>query len=434
MSIYNNIAKHYWGLLIVATVLGVLVSWLITAFVIVPTYTSRAQIFVGTTSDSRDSAGLNQSGQFAQQRVKTYAELITSPRVLDPVIANLGLGVSASELASQVTATAPLNTVLINVEVTDQNPRIAQAATNMIVEQFALLAPELETPDSEQRAPVRVTVATPAALPIRADGQRKSTYFALGALGGLALGTALALLRETLHPRYRRGDHLSSVADMPLLASLLPADLAASPAKDRKGADPFQLVRNKINSMGEHHELRSVLAVPACAADQTSTFALHLANSYAAAGMNVILMDGDLAQRHLSALLHAESTPGLTDILFGELTAKNGLVGTGLERVSILGGGIGDSASFDLSVTDTLKELVAEMEQMADIVIIDGPSPIENADALVWGQIASATVVLVGGGSLRSAVDGSISLLRASHARFLGAVVLPQRKTGEGNR
>ena len=56
-----------------------------------------------------------EGSSFTQQRVKSYAEIVDSPRVLDPVINDLDLDVSATSLASRVKATVPLGTTLINV-------------------------------------------------------------------------------------------------------------------------------------------------------------------------------------------------------------------------------------------------------------------------------------------------------------------------------
>jgi polysaccharide biosynthesis transport protein len=428
MQFYTQILKHYWRLLAATTVLGVIAAYFVTAFVIVPMYTARAQLFVGTTSDSRDSAGLNQSGQFAQQRVKTYAELITTPRVLDPVIANLGLGISASEFASRVTAAAPLNTVLITVEVTDQSPRIAEAAANLIVEQFALLAPQLETSDTEQRAPVRVSVAAPATVPIRPNGQRRSTYLVLGALTGLALGAGLVLLWEAWRPRYRNDEDLSQSTELPVLAHLGRSELALSSKRRRaSSADSFKLIRNRLDVLGEQHELQSVLAVPAHVRGHTPTFSLNLARSYAAAGQKVALVDGDLSERRLSAAILNEPMAGLPEVLTGELPVGAALVATGYDGVSLLSSGLKSLAPMELSVNSSLQGLMADLEGMADVVIIDGPAPLENADALVWGRVASATVVLVDDGGLQSVVDKSVALLRASQAKFVGAIFVPRR-------
>ena len=53
-----------------------------------------------------DRRQLAQGGTFTQQRVKSYTELIATPKVLEPIAQRLNIE-DPSELSSQITATAP---------------------------------------------------------------------------------------------------------------------------------------------------------------------------------------------------------------------------------------------------------------------------------------------------------------------------------------
>ena len=55
--------------------------------------------------------------------MKSYSDLITTPTVLDPVISDLHLNTTADALGQRVTASVPLDTVLIDVMVDDPNPQ-----------------------------------------------------------------------------------------------------------------------------------------------------------------------------------------------------------------------------------------------------------------------------------------------------------------------
>ena len=85
-------------------------------------YESRTQFFVSTTG-SDDSGALLQGSTFTQQRVKSYAQLLTTPRILAPVAEAVGV---TGDIADQVTATTPPDTVLIEVAVRDPQPRAGQ--------------------------------------------------------------------------------------------------------------------------------------------------------------------------------------------------------------------------------------------------------------------------------------------------------------------
>src|SRR5664279_4544992 len=90
-----------------------------------PLYQTQAQVFVSTSQGGSDVGALTQGSTFSQQRVKSYTELIVGPSVLQPVIDDLRLPIGAGDLAGEVSATNPLDTVLIDISVTDESPQRA---------------------------------------------------------------------------------------------------------------------------------------------------------------------------------------------------------------------------------------------------------------------------------------------------------------------
>ena len=120
---------QYWRLIVqnrivigVSTLVGLLIAAAIT-FTTTPLYESQAQIFVSTPASTLDISALATGSSFSQQRVKSYAQIINSPKTLEPVIQRLGLKMDATTLSSMVTASAPLDTVLISLTVTDIDPK-----------------------------------------------------------------------------------------------------------------------------------------------------------------------------------------------------------------------------------------------------------------------------------------------------------------------
>src|SRR3954467_15729343 len=82
-----------------------------------PLYTSSTQLFVSTT-DSTSTSDVFQGSQFSQQRVTSYAELIAGDELARRVVDKLNLDLSPAQLSGEITATAAVDTVLIDVTVT----------------------------------------------------------------------------------------------------------------------------------------------------------------------------------------------------------------------------------------------------------------------------------------------------------------------------
>ena len=120
---YVRIVRKRWVSIALVTVLALAVAIGVTLLA-TPTYQASSQVFVsvnsaGTTSD------LLQGSNYSQEQVASYTDLVTSPRVLTPVIEKLGLGLRPETLAKLVSANSPLNTVLINITVADTVPKRA---------------------------------------------------------------------------------------------------------------------------------------------------------------------------------------------------------------------------------------------------------------------------------------------------------------------
>ena len=127
---YLRVLRKRWRILGAVTMLSLSIAVLAT-LAASPVYEARAQLFV-STAGSEDATSLLQGSSFTQQRVKSYADIVTSAQVLDPVIKSLGLETTAVELAGRIVADVPLDTVLINVTVRDGSPQRSAAIASAV--------------------------------------------------------------------------------------------------------------------------------------------------------------------------------------------------------------------------------------------------------------------------------------------------------------
>jgi non-specific protein-tyrosine kinase len=189
---------QYWRLIVqnriiiaVSTLIGVIAAAAIT-FTTTPLYESQAEIFVSTPASTLDISALATGSSFSQQRVKSYAQIVDSPLTLEPVIRELGLKMTTTELAGMITASAPLDTVLITLTVTDTDPQRAADIANAVADQFGVTVSDLELYGIGIDSPVKVSTVE-YGLPAKAPASpKKAINLALGLLLGFGLGVGLA--------------------------------------------------------------------------------------------------------------------------------------------------------------------------------------------------------------------------------------------------
>lgn len=164
------------------------------AFLLPQTYSVRTELFVSSTGTT--SAERVQNGEYARNRVSSYAGLVNSPAVLDVVRDNLGLTVPYYALADDIDASNPLDTALIDITVRDGSAERALAVADQISRVMGPVVTGLESSDGGA-SPVKVSVVRPPALPTGSDNLSKKLFALAGLVAGAALGLGAAHLRET---------------------------------------------------------------------------------------------------------------------------------------------------------------------------------------------------------------------------------------------
>jgi capsular polysaccharide biosynthesis protein len=128
------------------------------------------------------------------QPVLIYAQSLTSPVVLDPVVERHP-GLTREQLRAMMTVKPQPNTPIIELDVDNTNPQLARELANEVSQSFALFA--------NSQLPGRVQIL-PAQEPTTHSGPNVLVNTMIGALVGLGLALALMsifLRKSPLHPR-----------------------------------------------------------------------------------------------------------------------------------------------------------------------------------------------------------------------------------------
>lgn len=125
---YAKPLRTHWFLILTLGVLGAVRAFLYAQRLPV-LYSSQASVMV-IPARGETTVELVQGSNYVQNLVQTYALLASSPVVLDPVIDDLGLAEDSYSLQRRVSVSAPINTVIIEITVTDLSPNGAQDIAN----------------------------------------------------------------------------------------------------------------------------------------------------------------------------------------------------------------------------------------------------------------------------------------------------------------
>lgn len=434
LASYLRVVRKRWRI-IVASALVMLCAAALLTLLTPKKYESTVQFFV-STADSSTNAQLAQGGTFTQQRVKSYTELIATPKVLDPVAQRLNIE-DPSELSSQITATAPPDTVLIEAAVTDRSPERANQIARALGQQFPQTISEIERVSETQPSPIKVTTVREPTVDTTPVSPRPARNLALGLILGLLIGLGLALLRDRLDNRVRTKEDLEALTESPVIG-VIPFDSAAPehPLIVRSDAhssrsEAFRSLRTNLQFLDAANHPRSIVVTSSLAGEGKSTTTANLALAIAESGASVCLIEGDLRRPRLLQYLGLEGGVGITDVLIERVDLADVLQPYGEHQLAVIGAGAIPPNPSELLGSQAMRDTIARLAERFTYVIIDAPPLLPVTDAAVLGALTDG-VILISGSSLVTddQVDTALDSLEQVNANVLGVVLnrAPRKK------
>jgi capsular exopolysaccharide synthesis family protein len=430
---YFSILQRRWLFWAAGLVLGVLAA--ITVCALSPVkYTANATLFVTVAERVDGSQGeIYQGSQFAVQRVKSYAPLATSARVLGPVADELGLDISHRAFAQKIKVSSPADTVLLDVAVTDPEPAQAARLADAVSRQLASVIEELETANATDVSNVRVSLAQPAITPTQPSSPRVVLTVILGAAIGLALGLVAAVLRHHLDRRVKTSEDVRDLTGMSPLGSTL----HVSAAKRRPlvaldfrsaSAERFRTIRTALKFSSADHELRHFAVTSAMTGEGKTSVACNLAISWAQTGASVCLVEADLRRPGAARFFGIDGSLGLSDVLVGEASLTDVLTPWHHGMLTVLPAGSLPPDPAALLGTSAMSGLVETLSTKFDVVIYDTPPVLSVTDAIVLGEKIDGVVLVVrASSSKRDQVAAVVEAFRQARLTLLGTVLTDQR-------
>lgn len=401
---------------------------LLAAQVMPAKYEASSSVFVSTPRGT-NTTELVQGATFTQNLVQSYAELATMPAVLEPVIADLDLDATPAQLASAVTAAAPLDTVIIRITVEWASAEGAADLANAVAAQLAAAVAEVSPKGADGEPAIDLSIVSTATPPSGPASPKPLLFAALGLAGGLALGVMYALGRHVLDTRVNGEADLRRVTELPVLARF-----ARYTDKDRGvvmrmephslDAEEYRRLRTNLEFADVDGRVSSVVVTSALPGEGKSTTALNLALALAERSSRVLLVDADLRNPTVATLAQVDGSVGLTSVLVGSATLNDAIQSWGDTGLQILPSGKIPPNPNQLLSSEAMAGLVENLVSVYDYVVIDSPPLVPVTDALTMARLAGGTLVVTRDRSTRRAEVGrALESLALVNANVLGVVM-----------
>jgi polysaccharide biosynthesis transport protein len=389
-----------------------------------PVYQADTELFVATHPTAIQAAP-GTDGTFTAQRMHSYTDLLTSPAVLAPVIRALHLRENPDQLARQVRASNPPDSVLLQIDVSDTSPVRARDIANGIAAQFPVLVRQLETAPGTATADVTASVTRAAETPTDPVSPDRNLDVALGLLIGAIVGTGAVTRRR----RVTDPDRVTRLTGAPVLGRVWDdtrrtGNRLITDRRPARLADAFAQVRTGLRFLSVDHPLRSLVVVGSMPAQGSTVIAANLALTLAEHGASVVLIDADLRKPAIADLLGLPAGAGLTSVLLGDVAVDDATHSWHRDLpLQVLTAGPRPPNPTELLGSARMARLVEELTARGRTVVIDAPALLSAPDAAALARIADGALVVTRVGGRPARLASAVRSLHSARATVLGIVL-----------
>jgi tyrosine-protein kinase len=423
---YLDILRRRWLAVVIITLTTLALASAVT-LALPKKYTATTRLFIAVAGDS--VTDLAQGSNFAEKQMSSYAEVATSPRVLAPVIQQLGLQTTPKKLAESVEATVPVDTVILEIAVTDPNPTRAAQIANAVGQGLAEATAEL-SPKRDGTETVKANIIADAQVPDKASSPKILQNLGIGLIVGLLVGLGVAVLRHVLDTKVRNENDVRALTDSPILGVVAyDQEVSSHPVilRDQPLAAPSEAVRRlrtNLQFIDIGHRSKSIVISSSIPGEGKSTIAINLAVSLADAGARVILVDADLRRPSIAEYLGIEGGVGLTTVLIGRAEVEDVVQPFGKTSLDLLPSGQIPPNPSELLGSVAMADLLERLSGSYDMVLLDSPPLLPVTDGVVLSNLAGGALVVVGVDRIhRPQLQQSLESLETAGAHVFGIVM-----------
>jgi len=278
-----------------------------------------------------------------------------------------------------------------------------------------------------------VRVLDPAVEPLRPASDYGPLLILLAMMASFGVAVVGVNVRDKMDPKVRYPEQITGQMRLQILGAVPHVSWRLG----ANGDGPAQVIEalrglrlRVLHAHAGEGPLTLTITSPGIG-DGKSFVSLNLALSFADAGYRTLLVDGDTRRGVQHKALKTPSTPGLTDVVAGRVQLDAALRQTSYPGLTFLSSGTRMQRAPERLLSQNMRDLMAKLRSMFDVVIVDSPPLGAGADPLVLGTLTeNLMLVLRTGQSDLNLASTKLEVLNALPVRVIGAVLNDVRSSG----
>jgi capsular exopolysaccharide synthesis family protein len=294
---------------------------------------------------------------------------------------------------------------------------------------------QVESLRVELQAPSRISPLDDAFV-THPDETKRRIMVAITA-GGLVLGVILFVIGWS-ESRFRRiyssnevvrGLGIKLMGTVPALPSQrqlrqLNSSVSSNSRWQALLTESVDTARTMLLHAARTESIGIVMVTSAMGGEGKTSLSSHLATSLARAGRKTLLLDCDLRNPAAHRLFDAPKTPGICELLRGEVEVSDAILHTPVQGLWMIPGGQCDGQAIQALARDGFQDISERLRPDFDFIIVDSAPVLPVADSLLIAPYVDAVIFsIMNDVSQLHKVYAAQQRLEILGVRLLGAVV-----------
>ncbi|MDF2588415.1 MAG: hypothetical protein K0S41_2256 [Anaerocolumna sp.] len=426
--------------IITCSVAGLFVFFMVSKFIINPSYTASVQMYV-YTNETTTSANLNELN-YAQKIVATYINFLQTNVFYKQVSEEGDLKYSPDELKKMTSIGVVNNTEIFRISVTTNDPN----DSFKIAETMQHVAPGLIR---KIKSSAEISVVDPVVLPTRQSSPNVLLNTAIGGFLGFVFSVLLSLLLEIFDIKVKGQEDLLKKYQLPILGSIpsFESNHKATPKLKRfiykvtkkknqvniedKSEDTnfvlteaYKSLRTNLRFTVRSDSCKKIIVSSPIPREGKSTTSTNLAIAIAQTGAKVLLMDCDLRKGRLHTFFSLKNTAGISDTLSGMADVRDIIRPTNHLNLHVITLGQIPPNPAELLGSMQMEELISILDKEYDYILIDTPPVNIVSDCLSLVKLVDGVIVVVRENiTTHPNITNALSKFELAKANLLGFVI-----------
>lgn len=198
-------------LIIGLSVIGLILAFAYTTFLVKPTYSSESTVFIQPTVKENQVSASDLTTN--QKLTATYTQIAKSNKVLDQVWPSFRTELTKKQISSALTIKSIGDTQIISFSAITNDPRLSMNLVNNVVDIFMLEVKDIMEINN-------LTVLDRGQLNEDRVGPNRTLNVVIGTMLGFMLGIGIALLKMMLNRSVKTRNDAEKLLNLPVLGEI----------------------------------------------------------------------------------------------------------------------------------------------------------------------------------------------------------------------